>query len=129
MMKRLVSLSLLTCLLSLTIPGALYGADDGPVTILGVLSYVPRPDVSICFCGSFLLTSEAPLTECYLVSDAIDLAAYTGQRVLVQGRSYSGLCSGTLARPCSYVDVRKVVSLTSTGVEHVDWGTVKTTYR
>lgn len=128
-MKWLVSLSLFTCLVSLTIPGALCGADDGPVTILGALSYLPRPDVSICFCGSFLLATEAPPKECYLVSDSIDLAAYTGQRVLVQGRSYSGLCSGTLARPCSYVNVRTIVSLTSAGVEHLDWGTVKTMYR
>ncbi|MFA4948853.1 MAG: hypothetical protein WC674_10165, partial [Candidatus Krumholzibacteriia bacterium] len=66
---------------------------------------------------------------CFLVSDSIDLDAFAGQRVLVYGKSFSDLCSGTLARPCSYFDVRKIVPFTSTGIAVVDWGFVKSIYR
>jgi len=113
------------------VPGAtdLCGADDGDTTLVGLLGYVPAPDVSICFCGSFPLSLESSLGECYLVSDSIDLHAFAGQRVLVYGKSFSGLCSGTVARPCSYFDVRKIVPFTRTGVAAIDWGMLKAIYR
>jgi hypothetical protein len=105
------------------------GADDGAEMLIGSLSYVPRPDISICFCGSFRLDLEASPGECYLVSDSIDLGAFAGQRVLVCGKSFSGICSGTLALPCSYFDVRKIVPFARAGTLSVDWGSLKTIYR
>jgi hypothetical protein len=107
----------------------LSGAGDGAETLVGLLSYVPKSDVSICFCGSYRLDPEALPGEYYIVSDSIDLSAYAGQRVLVYGKSFSGLCSGTLARPCSYFDVRKIVPLARTGVAAIDWGILKSIYR
>jgi hypothetical protein len=128
-MKRLLLLVFLVGIMIVPRATALSGAANGGETLVGLLSYVPEPDVSICFCGSFRLGLEASLGECYLVSDSIDLDAFAGQRVLVYGRSFSGLCTGTLARPCSYFDVRKIVPFTRTGTIAVDWGSVKMIYR
>jgi hypothetical protein len=128
-MKRFLLLAFLASVMIVPRATDLCGADDGDDTLVGLLNYVPAPDVSICFCGSFPLSLESSLGECYLVSDSIDLWAFAGQRVLVYGKSFSGLCSGTVARPCGYFDVRKLVPLTRTGVAGVDWGFVKSIYR
>jgi hypothetical protein len=128
-MKRLLMLAFCACAVFLPRGADPSAADEGVETLAGTLSYVSEPDVSLCFCGSFRLSVEASLGECYLVSDAIDLGAYAGQRVLVYGKSFSGLCSGTVARPCSYFDVRKIVPFTRTEVVAVDWGFVKSICR
>jgi hypothetical protein len=109
-------------------PSFLY-TDGSSEAIAGVLTCIPEPDVSICFCGSFRFVSEAGFKECYLVSNTIDLGAFDGQRILVFGRSFSGLCTGTLARPCSFIEVEKVVALSRTGVARIDWGMMKIIYR
>jgi hypothetical protein len=124
-MKRLLLLAFLAGIMTISRTTALSGSGDDGETLVGLLSYVPEPDVSICFCGSFRLSLEASLGECHLVSDSIDLGAFAGQRVLVYGRSFSALCTGTLARPCGYFDVRKIVPLTRTGTIAVDWGSLK----
>jgi len=128
-MKRLFLLVLLAIVASLPTSTGRSRADDGSGTIVGFLSYIPVPDVSICFCGSFRLTTEASPKECYLVSDSIDLGAFIGQRVLVYGKAFSGICSGTLARSCSYFEVEKIVALTRAGTLDITWGFVKGTYR
>ena len=128
-MKRVLLIALLASLAIVPSANDLSGADDRLETLVGLLSYAPKPDVSICFCGSFRLDTEAVPGECYLVSDSIDLSAFAGQRVLVYGKPFSGLCSGTLARPCGYFEVRKIVSLAGTGVAIASWGIVKTIYR
>jgi hypothetical protein len=128
-MKRLFLLVFLAGLLNMLIPNGLSGADGGAETIVGVLSYVPAPDVSICFCGCFHLSADASFEECYLVSGSIDLSEFVGQRVLVSGRPFSALCSGTLARACSYFEARKIVVLARAGVTDADWGAVKMIYR
>jgi hypothetical protein len=128
-MKRLLLLAFLAGMMIVPRATALSGADGSGETLVGLLSYVPEPDVSICFCGSFRLNLDFSLVDCYLVSDSIDLGAFAGQRVLVYGRSFSGICTGTLARPCSYFDVRKIVPLTRAGTITVDWGSVKMIYR
>jgi hypothetical protein len=128
-MKRLVLLAFLAGVMIMPRATNLSGADDGGETLVGSLSYIPEPDVSICFCGSFRLDLEPSLGEYYLVSDAIDLGAFAGRKVLVYGKSFSVICSGTVARPCSYFDVRKIVPFARTGVVDVDWGILKSIYR
>ena len=128
-MKRLLLLAFLASILIVPRATDLSGADGATETLVGLLSYVPEPDVSICFCGSYRLDPETLPKGYYLVSDTIDLGAYAGQRVLVYGKSFSGLCSGTLARPCGYFDVLKIVPFTLAGTAVVSWGLVKSIYR
>jgi hypothetical protein len=120
---------LLTILAIVVAQGALPDAGHAADTVIGVLSYQPAPNLAICFCGSFRLTVEGALKECYLLSDLIDLREFDGQRILVIGKSFSGFCSGTLERPCNFMDVEKVAVLSRTGVAGVDWGALKTIYR
>ncbi len=137
MRKSLIPLFLALCAvvsLRAAFPGAMGNpsflcTDGSSEAIAGVLTYIPEPDVSICFCGSFRFVTEAGFKECYLVSSTIDLAVFDGQRILVFGRSFSGLCAGTLARPCSFIEVEKVVALSRAGVARIDWGIMKTIYR
>jgi len=98
-------------------------------SIVGVLKYIPAPDLALCFCGSFLLDVEGVPQDCYLLTEGIDLRELDGERILVFGKAFSGFCAGTIVRPCSFVDVEKVVVLSRTGVTGVDWGTFKMIYR
>ena len=85
--------------------------------------------MALCFCGSFLLDVEGVSQDCYLLAEGIDLRELDGERILVFGKAFSGFCAGTIVRPCSFVDVEKVVVLSRTGVKGVDWGTLKMIYR
>jgi len=105
----------------------LAGGETEPV--LGVLGFIPQPDISICFCGSYFLATGSSSKDCYLVSNSIDFAEFVGRRILVYGKSFSGICQGTLARPCAFYDVEKIVALSSTGAADVDWGSIKMIYR
>jgi hypothetical protein len=98
-------------------------------SVVGVLTYIPAPDLALCFCGSFLLDVEGVSQDCYLLTDVIDLREFDGERILVFGKAFSGFCAGTIERPCSFVDVEKVVVPSRTGVTGVDWGTLKMIYR
>lgn len=42
-------------------------------SVVGVLTFIPAPDLALCFCGSFLLDVEGVPQDCYLLTDAIDL--------------------------------------------------------
>ena len=98
-------------------------------SVVGVLKYIPAPDLALCFCGSFLLDVEGVPQDCYLLTDVIDLRELDGDRILVFGKAFAGFCAGTIVRPCSFVDVEKVVVLSRTSVTGVDWGTLKMIYR
>lgn len=128
-MRTAVTLSLLVLALAACLPAAELLAGGEPDVAIGVLEYAPKPEISICFCGSFRIVTGAERKDCYLTSDAIDLSQFIGARIMVSGKGYSAICEGTLSRSCSYMSVEKVVPLTSAGVVSVDWGLVKMIYR
>lgn len=99
-----------------------------PDSSLGLLKFVPEPELTICFCGSYLLTGEETFDDCYLFSDKFDLKLFIGKRILVTGRRFTDICSGTLAMPCSYLMVEKIVEQLSWGTEESTWGAVKSLY-
>ena len=119
---------LITLSLLLASVGAVLAENELEV-IVGVLKYVPKPDISICFCGSFRLAAAALSGERYLTSESIDLTEFVDTRVMVYGKAYSAICEGTLARSCNYLRVEKIVPVTSAGTAVVDWGFVKAIYR
>lgn len=101
----------------------------GQEVLVGELSYTPPPEVSICFCGSYLLAGEPEPKAVYLVSESIDLSPYVGLRITVHGRSFTGLCSGTLARSCDFFAVEKVAAAVRADAEGATWGAIKSLYR
>jgi len=128
-MKKTWAFVVIVMLAVVSFRGALFGAEQASETMVGLLTYTPAPDLSICFCGSFALAVEGSIHVRYLLTDAIDLREYDGDRVLVTGKAFSGFCAGTLEHPCSFVDVEKVIVLSRMGVSTVDWGALKMIYR
>jgi hypothetical protein len=129
-MKATFVLSVLAALALVLIPAKPVFAQDESEVVVGTLKYIARPDISICFCGSYRVATEAGYEDRYLTSESLDLSQYVGARIMVYGKPYSAICSGTLARSCSYLSVEKIVWLTSsTGVAAVDWSTLKMIYR
>jgi hypothetical protein len=126
--KAILVLAILVALSLSLVPVEGVLADDEPEVVVGVLKYIPKPDVSICFCGSFRLAAAAS-GDWYLTSESIDLSGFDGARIMVFGRASSAICEGTLARSCSYLRVEKIVPVTSAGTAVVDWGLVKAIYR
>jgi hypothetical protein len=47
----------------------------------------------------------------------------------VHGRSFTGLCSGTLARSCDFFAVEKVAAAVRADAEGAAWGAIKSLYR
>lgn len=107
---------------------ALPRAGAASETLAGELRYTPAPEVSICFCGSYLLASESGTKDVYLVSEAIDLMPFAGRRVTVRGRSYTGLCDGTLALYCDFFAVEKIAVAASADADGSTWGAIKSLY-
>jgi hypothetical protein len=128
-MKKVWSIAFITVLAVVLSDAAPFASEQASRMIIGVLSYTPAPDMAVCFCGSFLLTADDARSERYLFSDAIDLREYDGLKILVTGKAFTTFCSGTLERPCSCIDVEKVIVFSRVGVEGVDWGAVKMIYR
>jgi hypothetical protein len=128
-MRTAVTCSLLVLTLTACFPAVELLAGGEPDVAIGVLEFAPKPQISICFCGSFRIVTGAEKKDCYLTSDAIDLSRFIGARIMVYGTAYSAICEGTLVRSCSSMSVAKVVPLTSTAVAPVDWGLVKMIYR
>ncbi|UCF05009.1 MAG: hypothetical protein JSV33_13970 [bacterium] len=100
-----------------------------PDTTLGNLRYFPPPEVTICFCGSYYLLGEEGFSSYYLVSDKHDLKLFIGKRVIVTGRKYTDICTGTLAIPCDYIKVESIIQDLSWDTEESSWGAVKSIYR
>jgi hypothetical protein len=96
---------------------------------LGMLDYTARPEISICFCGSFYLEGEKGFKSYYLVSQEIDLAKYIGKKIFVTGRPFSGICEGTLALPCDFLFVESIVLQSNTATITCDWSIIKMSYR
>lgn len=96
---------------------------------LGTLVYIPPPDVTICFCGSYHLVGEEGFTSYYLLPGTIDLTPFIGQKVLVRGRAFTGICQGTLALPCEYLVVEKITTQSIWGTTETNWGGIKKVYR
>jgi hypothetical protein len=128
-MKKTRVLAFLAILAIVSFQTVLFAVERESESLVGVLSYIPAPDMSICFCGSFPLAVEGTGQVCYLLTEGIDLREFDGDRVLVLGKIFSGFCAGTIERPCSFVDVEKVVVLSRTGVTGIDWGALKMIYR
>lgn len=128
-MKRLRTIILgalfSTALMSVVLPCRATGSD----VLVGDLSYAAPPEISICFCGSYLLSSDVGSKAAYLVSESIDFAPFVGLRITVHGRSYTGLCSGTLARICDYFAVEKIAAAVRADSEGSTWGAIKSLYR
>lgn len=96
---------------------------------LGTLVYIPPPDVTICFCGSYHLVGEEGFESYYLLPGTLDLTPYIGQKVMVQGRAFTGICQGTLALPCEYLAVEKITTQSRWGTTESNWGEIKKIYR
>ena len=96
--------------------------------VLGILEYIPPPDITICFCGEYLLRGEDGFKSLYIVSDSNDLSPYVGKKILVMGKAFTGWCTGTLLRPCNYFSADKIVEVRSTGTTVLTWGMIKSMY-
>lgn len=97
--------------------------------VLGVLEYIPPPDVTICFCGEYLLRGDNGFKSLYIVSDSNDLSLYVGKKILVMGKAFTGWCTGTLLGPCDYFSADKIVEVRSTGTTELTWGNIKSMYK
>jgi hypothetical protein len=97
--------------------------------VLGMLEHIPPPDISICFCGEYLLRSDYGVKNLYLVSHANDLSPYVGKRIRVVGRALTGWCTGTMLGPCDYFSADKIVELRTLGREVRTWSIIKGMYR
>jgi len=129
MMKRAVlaiciSLVLLPCL---TVPDVV--GSSGADVSLGTLEYIPPPDVTICFCSSYHLVGEEGFESYYLLPGTFDLTPYIGQKILVRGRAFTGICQGTLALPCDYLVVEKITAQSIWETTESNWGGIKKIYR
>jgi hypothetical protein len=100
-----------------------------PDTTLGHLKYFPPPEVTICFCGSYFLLGEEGFDSYYLTTDKYDLKLFVGKRVIVTGRKYTAICTGTLAHPCDYIQIESIQQDLSWDTEQSSWGAVKSIYR
>jgi hypothetical protein len=131
MRKFLVLLLVTACCLTAghRAQAAPQGDDNRLEQALGILEYTSRPEISICFCGSFYLIGEKGVISNYLISDEIDLTQYIGKKVFVTGKPFTGVCEGTLALPCDYLLVEEIVLKSSTATADSDWGSIKLYYK
>jgi hypothetical protein len=96
-------------------------------TVEGILQYVPAPDVTICFCGSFFVTTEKD-EVIYLAAEGIDLLELVHKKVSVTGTPYVTGCIGTLYQPCTFVLVGSIKLVTPLPTERSTWGAIKSLF-
>jgi hypothetical protein len=104
-------------------------ADSVNILTEGLLTFTPKPEISICFCGSYYLEGEDGFKNYYLVNEEIDLELFVGKKVRVVGHPFSGICQGTLARPCDYLSVRDICGVSALGDSSSTWSHIKMFYR
>jgi len=104
-------------------------ADSVKILTEGLLTFIPKPEISICFCGSYYLEGNDGSKGYYLVNEEIDLSPFVGKEVRVVGHPFSGICQGTLALPCDYLSVRYICGVSALGDSSPSWGLIKTFYR
>jgi len=105
-----------------------YNEESSIVLAEGMLGFIPKPEISICFCGSYRLERENGSEVCYLVNGGIDLSPYIDKRVRVIGRQYSAVCEGTLAGLCSYISVSDIWITSAVESYPSSWGVIKALY-
>jgi hypothetical protein len=96
-----------------------------PVATQGVLAFIPPPDLTICYCGSYFLTAEKGYIDYYLYAPEIDLSKHIGKRIVVTGTPYTTVCTGTLYRVCKFLRVTGIDEFAPTPTEETTWGRVK----